>query len=52
VMREIVGLDLLDDRAVIGVRQHAGDGMLQIETLSENQRRHQGFGWLMADGYG
>ena len=38
---EVVGLDLLDDRAVIVVGEHAGDGMLQVEALAEDQRRHE-----------
>src|SRR5581483_568759 len=33
-------LDLLDDRAVVVLREGAGDGVLEIETFTENQRRH------------
>jgi hypothetical protein len=46
-MREIVGFDLFDNRAVIVVGEHAGHGMLQIEAFAEDERRHE---WLMADG--
>ncbi len=41
---EIVGLDAIDDGAVIVVREHAGDGMLQIEAFAEDQRRHDRVG--------
>ena len=40
---EVVGLDALDDRAVIVVGQHAGDGMLQVEAFAEDERRHTGW---------
>ena len=30
---EVVGLDALDELAVIVLGQHAGDGVLQVETL-------------------
>ncbi len=38
-IREIVGLDVIDDRAVIVLGEHAGDGMLQIEAFTEDERR-------------
>jgi hypothetical protein len=38
---EIFRLDALDDCAVIALGEHAGDGLLQVETLAENQRRHR-----------
>ena len=38
---EVVGLDLVDELAVIALGQHAGDGMLQVEAFAENQRRHR-----------
>ena len=46
-VREVVGLDPLDDRAVIVVGQHAGDGMLQVEAFAEDQRRHQQWGGVV-----
>ena len=30
---EVVGLDLLDEGAVVALREHAGDGMLEIQAL-------------------
>src|SRR5207302_6595412 len=39
-MREVLVLDLLDERAVIIVREHAGDGMLQVEAFAEDEGRH------------
>jgi hypothetical protein len=37
---ELVGLDAIDESAVIVVGQHAGDGVLQVEAFTENERRH------------
>ena len=37
-VREVVGLDALDDLAVIVLGQHAGDGTLQVEPFPENER--------------
>ena len=37
-VREVVGLDAIDEVAVIVLGQHAGDGMLQVETLAEDER--------------
>ena len=34
---EIVRLHLIDDGAVIVVREHAGDGVLQVETLAKDE---------------
>jgi len=34
---EVVSLDALDDGAVIAIGQLAGDGLLEIETLAEDQ---------------
>jgi hypothetical protein len=36
-VREIVGLDAVDDRAVVIVGQPAGDGILQVEALAEDE---------------
>ena len=33
---EVVRLHLVDERAVIVVGQHAGDGVLQVEAFAEN----------------
>ena len=41
VVCEIVGLDAVDDGAVIVLGQHAGDGILQVEPFSEDQRWHR-----------
>ena len=47
---EVVGLDPLDERAVIVLGQHAGDGMLQVEAFAEDERRHQAsYRQLVAD---
>ncbi len=40
-VREVGALDLVDERAVVIVRQHAGDGMLQVEAFAEDEGRHQ-----------
>jgi hypothetical protein len=37
---ELLGFDALDDRAVIVLGQHAGDGILQVETFPEDQGGH------------
>ncbi len=37
---EVVGLDAIDEVAVIAVGQHAGDGMLQIEAFPEDDAGH------------
>ena len=34
---EVVGADLFDDRAVVGRGQLAGDGLLHVEALAEDQ---------------
>jgi hypothetical protein len=34
---ELLGFDSLDDRAVVILGQHASDGILQVETFSEDQ---------------
>jgi len=36
-IREIFGLDTLDDTAVIVVGEHVGDGMLQVEAFAKDQ---------------
>ena len=34
----VVGADVVDDRAVVGGGQLAGDGLLHVEALAEDQR--------------
>ena len=36
---EVVGLDAIDDLAVIALGQHAGDGILEVEAFAEDQGR-------------
>ena len=35
---EVVGADLVDDGAVVGGGQLAGDGLFHVEALAEDQR--------------
>src|SRR5262249_23938734 len=52
---EVLRLDLLDDVAVVVVGQHAGDGVLQVEALAEDERWHRArsaFGVLVLRFYG
>ena len=35
--REVVGLDALDELAVIALGQHAGDGLLEVEAFAEDE---------------
>src|SRR5262249_58741933 len=36
-MTKVVGFDLFDQRAVVVLREVAGDGIFEIETFAENQ---------------
>ena len=38
-VHEIVGLDLLDERAVIAVGEQASHGLLQVQSFAKDQRR-------------
>ena len=38
VVAEVAGPDAIDDRAVVGRGELAGDGLLHVEALAENQR--------------
>ncbi len=37
---EVVGLDAIDEVAVVALGQHAGDGMLQVEAFPEDDAGH------------
>ena len=39
--REVVRLDAIDDYAVVVLGQHAGDGILQVETFAEDEGWHR-----------
>ena len=44
--REVIRLDLLDDGAVVVLGQPAGDGLLEVETLAEDEGSQRSAGEL------